>query len=355
MCRTVHATIRRSGLVTTEWLGERNRRQLPEPWETLRFALIQPIASEFNAGVKMTWRLHCERKSSLSIVRMLSRLSRCAPKPPRASVGRRLRPGEKQHRRHRQRHRAHPVQVHRRHFFAAAGIGLARRASSRQHSRKSARREPLARGDAEQHLHRKMRAHAFAARRQRARASRRARLAARARRDRCRRDTRSSARPAADCSRSSSGVGLALRHRDSRSTARHARRAARPICSSIARTSGRLTLSLIASPPPTPSAILPIGMEADQFAAAKYRLRLLGRAGDQLLHQHLVGKGIRRDKLTHGLVELARIAHEPDAAARGADRGLDHGGKAHRRAQLAFRRHDRRRRLRQSQFAQAIG
>ena len=35
---------------------------------------------------------------------------------------------------------------------------------------------------------------------------------------------------------------------------------------------------------------LPIGVEADQFAATKYRLRLLGGAGDQVLHQHFVGE-----------------------------------------------------------------
>ena len=51
----------------------------------------------------------------------------------------------------------------------------------------------------------------------------------------------------------------------------------------------------------------------------------------EILHQHLVGKGIRCDKFMHGVIELMRVAHEPDAAAGGADRGLDHGGKAHRR------------------------
>jgi hypothetical protein len=35
---------------------------------------------------------------------------------------------------------------------------------------------------------------------------------------------------------------------------------------------------------------LPIGMKADHPAVAKHRLRFLCGAGDQVLHQHLIGE-----------------------------------------------------------------
>src|SRR6266704_5568976 len=83
---------------------------------------------------------------------------------------------------------------------------------------------------------------------------------------------------------------------------------------------------------------LPIGMKADQLAAAEHRLCLLGGACDQILHQHLVHEGavctqtlyiqawhiqaLRLQVLQHAF-EVVVIAHKPDAAAGGADGGLD--------------------------------
>ena len=69
---------------------------------------------------------------------------------------------------------------------------------------------------------------------------------------------------------------------------------------------------------------LPIGMKAEQPALTKHRLRLLGGARDQVLHQHLVGERVAGAEFTQRDFEILRIADEPDAAARGADRGFDY-------------------------------
>src|SRR3954470_22394049 len=66
---------------------------------------------------------------------------------------------------------------------------------------------------------------------------------------------------------------------------------------------------------------LAVGVKAEQLAAAEYRLRLFGRAGDPLLHQHLVGE--RAAEFLQRPRQCGLVMHEPDAAARGADRGLD--------------------------------
>ncbi len=65
---------------------------------------------------------------------------------------------------------------------------------------------------------------------------------------------------------------------------------------------------------------LPVGMKSDQFAAAKHGLRLLGRARDEILHQHLVGERAAGVEIAQRAFELALIAHKPDAAAGGSDR-----------------------------------
>src|SRR4051794_18003026 len=73
---------------------------------------------------------------------------------------------------------------------------------------------------------------------------------------------------------------------------------------------------------------LAIAMKADQAAAAKHRLRLLGGARNEPLYQHLIGKGLTGVEIAQCAFQIIRVAHEPDAAARGADRGLDHRRKA---------------------------
>ena len=97
-----------------------------------------------------------------------------------------------------------------------------------------------------------------------------------------------------------------------------------------------------------PRGNLPIGMKADHLAAAKHRLRLLGRARDKILHQNLIGECVAAE-IVQCAFEIVGIAHEPDAAARGADRSLHDGGKSNGFAQLLRRCHDLRRRLRQFQ------
>ena len=56
-------------------------------------------------------------------------------------------------------------------------------------------------------------------------------------------------------------------------------------------------------------------MEADETAAAKHRLRLLGGARDHVLHQHLVEGTAHVDRMQRAR-KLALIVHEPDALAR---------------------------------------
>jgi hypothetical protein len=63
---------------------------------------------------------------------------------------------------------------------------------------------------------------------------------------------------------------------------------------------------------------LPIGVKSNQFAAAKHALRLFGGAGDKFLHQHFIGEGAGCIQLPRYDFEISLIAHEPDAAARGA-------------------------------------
>jgi hypothetical protein len=65
------------------------------------------------------------------------------------------------------------------------------------------------------------------------------------------------------------------------------------------------------------------------------------------LRQHLIGERIAGAEITQRYFEIIRIAHEPDAAACGADRGLDHGRKTNGVAQRACGFHDPRQRLRQ--------
>ena len=102
-------------------------------------------ASVHHRGSRMSRRARLGRrvhKLSLSIIRILSRSSRCAPKPPRASLIADFGEASRMHRRHRQRHRAEPVEPHRRQFFAAAGVGSAGRSAERQHSLMISRRVP---------------------------------------------------------------------------------------------------------------------------------------------------------------------------------------------------------------------
>src|SRR5947199_5823729 len=68
---------------------------------------------------------------------------------------------------------------------------------------------------------------------------------------------------------------------------------------------------------------LTIGIEADQLPPTKYRLRLLGGAGDEILHQHLVGKRLAGAEIAQRAFKVVRVAYKPDAAACGADRILD--------------------------------
>ena len=107
--------------------------------------------------------------------------------------------------------------------------------------------------------------------------------------DRARRDRRSSVRPAADCNRSRA-AWRRRRARCSRPTMRHARRVARRSSRHRARTSRPAHALLDRLAAAGAGGDLPIGMKAEQFAAAKHRLRLFGRARDEILHQHLVGE-----------------------------------------------------------------
>src|SRR3954447_12657677 len=95
-----------------------------------------------------------------------------------------------------------------------------------------------------------------------------------------------------------------------------------------------------------------IGVEAEQLAVAENRLRLLGPARDQILHQYLAGKGIAGRKLPQCARQFILVARKPDAPARGADRSLDETRKTRSLAQLRCGRHDPRRRLRQAEFVE---
>src|SRR3984957_17781738 len=64
---------------------------------------------------------------------------------------------------------------------------------------------------------------------------------------------------------------------------------------------------------------LPIGMKAEQLAATENALRLLGRAHDKILHQHLVAERSIRAEFSQGGFEVVVVAQEPDAAAGGAN------------------------------------
>ena len=97
---------------------------------------------------------------------------------------------------------------------------------------------------------------------------------------------------------------------------------------------------------------LPVGVKSDQFAAAKHALRLLGGAADEWLRQHFIGERAGRVQLLQRTLEIRLIAHEPDAAARGTYRSLDHAGKADGVAQFIFGFDDARFRLRQAQFVE---
>src|SRR4051794_6161741 len=80
---------------------------------------------------------------------------------------------------------------------------------------------------------------------------------------------------------------------------------------------------------------LAIGVKAEQFSAAEYRLRLFDRARDQILHQHFIGVGSICGEIAQGFDKVALGADKPDAAAGGADRRLQHRRKPDRCAQLA--------------------
>ena len=94
---------------------------------------------------------------------------------------------------------------------------------------------------------------------------------------------------------------------------------------------------------------LPIGMKSEQCAATKHGLRLLGRACDQVLRQHLVDKRAARVQVLQGARQIGLVAHKPDTAAGGADGRLDDGGKPDGVAQFTCGFHDSRGRLRQTQ------
>jgi hypothetical protein len=94
---------------------------------------------------------------------------------------------------------------------------------------------------------------------------------------------------------------------------------------------------------------LPIGMKAEQFAAAERGLRLFDRARDEFLHQNFIGERAAGVQLLQRAIQVIAVADEPDAAAGGADRGFDDGRKPDRGAQFAFGCHDPCRRLRQVQ------
>src|SRR3954447_3336529 len=70
-----------------------------------------------------------------------------------------------------------------------------------------------------------------------------------------------------------------------------------------------------------------IRVKAEQLAAAENRLRLLGPACEEILHQHLAAKGLGGVELPQCARQSSLVAHKPDAPARGADRALDHIGK----------------------------
>ena len=90
-------------------------------------------------------------------------------------------------------------------------------------------------------------------------------------------------------------------------------------------------------------------MKADHLAAAKHRLRLFGRAYDEMLHQDLIGECTPGAEIVQRAFKIVSAAYEPDAAARGADRSLDDGRKSDGLTQLLCRPHDLRRWLRQAQ------
>ena len=69
---------------------------------------------------------------------------------------------------------------------------------------------------------------------------------------------------------------------------------------------------------------LPIGVKAEQFAAAEHRLCLFDCAGDEILHQHFVEERIARNQVLQDAFQFAFVARQPDTAARGAHGAFDH-------------------------------
>ena len=67
-----------------------------------------------------------------------------------------------------------------------------------------------------------------------------------------------------------------------------------------------------------------IAMQREQLAVAEHRLGVFDRRIDPLLQQDLAIAEIELIKLGERRRALVGIAHQPDAAAGGADRGLDH-------------------------------
>ena len=96
---------------------------------------------EWPAKMRFTHAFTSLAEPSLSIIRILPRSSRCAPKPPRANLIADFGEASKI-RRHPQRHRADPVQPHRREFLACCRRRVRSVANSRQHSLIMSRRVP---------------------------------------------------------------------------------------------------------------------------------------------------------------------------------------------------------------------
>ena len=196
--------------------------------------------------------------------------------------------GEQQQGDHRQRHRADPVQPHRRQFLGAAGI---RSAAGRQMPALPDHIAPraAARRASQQRLHRtdgSARRRGFPAA---PRAPRRAKPAAAARPDRARRDTRSSVRPAADCNRSAAARAILGHDAIDRQRAVPGELLVR-FAATSARSSRPDNALLDRLAAAGAGGDLPIGMKAEQFAAAEHGLRLLDHARDEFLHQHFIGE-----------------------------------------------------------------
>ncbi len=97
-----------------------------------------------------------------------------------------------------------------------------------------------------------------------------------------------------------------------------------------------------------------IAMQRQQLALAEHRLGVFDRRIDPLLQQDLTIAKIELIKLGESRRALVGIAHHPDAAAGGADRGLDHDRRLARgmSARRCHRTDNGGRRLRQAKFSQ---